>query len=84
MLPIHNINTSVEITSIEDLQTATEENPDLQMLQRYIIMERPLTKEAVKPGVEEYRPIRHELVMIDSVAMKGKCIIKPCLLQSRS
>ena len=45
---ILNISTSVDIplcTSIEDIQTATEEYLKLQMLQRYIIRGWPLTKE---------------------------------------
>ena len=36
---IHNISTSVDIpiyTSIEEIQVATEDDPELEMLQRYI------------------------------------------------
>ena len=59
------------------------EEPKLQILQRYITREWPLTKEVVELGVEIYLLIRHELAMTHGVVMKGKCIITPFLLQKQ-
>ena len=68
----------------KDIQTATEEDPKLQMLERYIIRGWLLTKDKIEPEVEKYWPIRHELAMIDCVEIKGKSIIIPCLLQKQT
>ena len=83
---IDNISTPVDIcicTSIEDIQSATEEDPKLQMIQKYIIRGWLHMKEVVEAGMEEYWLIRNEINMIDDIAMKDKCIIIPCLLQKQ-
>ena len=41
------------------------------MLKKYIISGWPSSRQVVKPWVEKYWPIRYELVMIDSIVMKG-------------
>ena len=76
---ICNIRTSVDVpvsTSIEDIQAATEEDPELQMLQKYIIKGWLHAKEVKEPRMEKCWLIRH-------VAMRGKYIIIPCLLQKQ-
>ena len=60
-----------------------EENPELQMIWRYIISGWPTTREEVEPRVERYWPIRYELAMIEGIVMKGRHIIIPCLLQKQ-
>ena len=82
-ISIHTINTIVDIpifTSIEDIKVATGDDVELQMLKRYIIRGWPHTKEGVD-RLEKYWSTRHELAMINSIAMKGKQIIEPYLLQ---
>ena len=41
----------------------------------------PTYKGGNRTGLEKYWPIKHELAMIDDIALKGKCIIIPYLLQ---
>ena len=82
----HTINRTVDVpicTFMEDIKAATEEDMELQMLKRYIIGGWPHVKEVVEPRVEKYWPIRHELGMIDGIALKGKCIILLYLLQKQ-
>ena len=57
---------------IADIQATTSQHVDLQSLKAYIIRSRPHTKDEVVHSVQKYGPIRHELVMIDGIAMKGK------------
>ena len=53
------------------------------MLQGYKLEDGHLTKDAVKPGVERYWPIRYELAMKDGIEMKCKCVIISCFLQKQ-
>ena len=79
----HNISTSVLVsicTSVEDIWPAMEGDPELGW---YIINVWPSTRELLEPRVENYWPIRHELVMIYDTAMNDKCIIIPFLLQKQ-
>ena len=83
-MSINNISTLVAIStcmSSENIWAVMGEALELQMLQRYKISGWPSTKNAIEPKVENYWHIRHELAMIYDIAMKGKCIIIPCLLQ---
>ena len=54
---------------------------ELQMLQAYIIRGWLQNKDDLEPTLQGYLPIRHELAIIDGVAMKGKQIIIPFSLQ---
>ena len=47
----------------------------------YIIQAQPQRKEEVEHSMRQCWPLRSELTMTDSSAMKGKRIIKPFLLQ---
>ena len=58
--------------SIENIRAAMNEDAELHMLKTYTIRRWPHTKDEVQPGVERYRLIRHDLVMIDGVAMNDK------------
>ena len=69
-------------TSIEDLQGATSQDLDLQRLKAYIIRGWTHTKDEMQHIIQKCWPIRHELVMIDGIAMKGKLIIIPYILQN--
>ena len=80
---IHIISTTVHTpicTSIEGVRAAPDEDFDLQILKTYIIRGWPHTKDEAKLCIERYWPIRHELVMINGIAMKGKWIIIPYML----
>ena len=44
----------------------------LHMVQAYIIREWPQNKDDLEPTLGRYWPIRHDLLMVDGVAMKGK------------
>ena len=85
-MPSHVIGTSVDIlicTSIEDIQTTTHQYTFLQRLRLYITQGWPHSKDRVQQGTQNYQPIRHELLMIDSFAMKAKRIIIPSALYSQ-
>ena len=68
-------------TFIEDIMAATSQDADLQLLRRYIIRGWPFTKDEVKPTIQRYWPIRHDLAMIDGAAIKVKQIIISYILQ---
>ena len=70
-------------TSIEDIQAATHEDTHLQELKSYIIYGLPHKKDELKDNIRHYWLIRSKLAMIDRVAMEGKNIIIPLLLQKQ-
>ena len=83
---VHAISTSVDIptcTSLEDMQAATSKDAALQRLKSYIIQGLPHYREKVQHGMQKYWPIRHELAMIDNIALKGNQIIIPFTLQNQ-
>ena len=59
-------------TSIEDIQATTSQDVDLQRLKMYIISGWPHTKDEVEHSIQKYWLIRHELAMINGIALKGK------------
>ena len=83
---VHVISSAVDnpaCTFMEEIQVATSQDPDLQMLKSYIIWGWPHTKDEVEHSIQKYRPIRYKLAMIDGITMKGKCIIIPFILQNQ-
>ena len=70
-------------TSIQDTQEASAQDAHLQDLKVYIIHDWLCKRENVAPDIQEYWPIRHELAMIDVVAIKGKRIIIPSQFQKQ-
>ena len=69
---IYMFSTTVYIPicmSMEALRAAMNKDTELQRLKNHIIRGRPQTMDEMKPGVEKYGPIRHDLVMTDSTAM---------------
>ena len=67
--------TSVDIptcTSIENIQVVFQKDTDLQRLKYYIIQGWPHNKDEVKQDMQKYWPIKHELAMINGIAMKSK------------
>ena len=63
------MDTSV-CTSMEVMRNANSIDADQQMQQIYIIRGWPQKKDHLKPTLGGYWPIRHDLAMINSVAMK--------------
>ena len=83
---MHTINTTVDIPIcllMEDIKAAMIEDAEMQMLKWYIIRRWPHTKDELEPGLEGSWLIRHRFAMIDGIAMKGKWIIVPYLLQKQ-
>ena len=61
------ISTAVDIpiyTSMEEIQTVTSQDSDLQRLKSYIIQGWPHTKDEVQHSMQKGWPVRHELVVI--------------------
>ena len=80
---LYCISTSVNIPlciSIEDIQMATQQDADVQRLKSYIIQGQPHKKDEVEWSMKYYWAIRHEVVMVDGIAMKGKRVIILSLL----
>ena len=76
------ISTSVNIpvcTSIDDIPEATHEDAHLQKLRSYITYGWPHRKHDLK----HYLPIRSKLTMMDGIAMKGRKVKIPFLLQKQ-
>ena len=72
------INTTVDLlvcTSIQNIQEVTAQDAHLQDLKAYIIHGWKYKKDGMAQDIQKYWPIRHELVMIDGEAEKGKRII---------
>ena len=59
-------------TSIEDIQAATSQDVDLQMLKVFIIRDWPHTNDKVQNSKHKYWPITYEIAMIDGIDMEGK------------
>ena len=59
-------------TSIKDIQAATSQDSDLYWLKAYIIRGWQHIKDKVEHSIQSYWSIRHELLMNDDIAMKGK------------
>ena len=73
-ISIHIVNTTADIPvcmSIDGIKVAIEEDAMLQRLKKYIIKGWLHIKNRVEPGLEKYLLIKHELAMIDGIAMKG-------------
>ena len=74
-ISIYILNTAIDIpicTLIEYIRTAMSKDAELQILQAHIIREWLQSKDELEPSLSGYWPTRHDLVMIESVAMKGK------------
>ena len=83
-LSINTINATVDLSvciSKQDIQEATAQDANLHGLKAYIIHGCLHKKDEVAQDIQKYWPIRHELAMIDGVAVKGKGIIMPSQLQ---
>ena len=82
---MHAISTALDIqviTSIEDIQASTGQGSHLQRLKPEIMKGWLHSKVEVQHRIQKYWPLRHELVMIDGIAMKGKQIIIPSILRN--
>ena len=68
-----NTTTYIQIcTSVEDIRAMTNKEAELPMLKQFIIRGWLHSKDKVEPGIKRYWLIRHEVMMIDGVVMKGK------------
>ena len=71
---INIINTTGDLpvcTSIQDIKEAKTQDAHLQEFKAYVIHGQ-LHKKDVAQVIQKYMPIRHELAMIDGVAVKSK------------
>ena len=74
---VNTINMTVDLPVCKSIQKATAQDAHLQDLKASTIHGWPYKKD----DIQEYGPIRHELALIDGVAIKGKGIIIPSQLQ---
>ena len=72
---IHTLNMAIGIlvcTSVEHIRNAMSINVELQMLQTSMTRAWSQNKDDVESTPHTHWPIRHDLAIIDGVAMKGK------------
>ena len=67
-------------TSLCDTQEVTLRDLHLQELEAYVIKGSSHKRENMVQDIQSYWPIRHELDIIDGVAVEGKQVIIPFLL----
>ena len=85
-MSICTISTKVDVPAcrlIEDIRAATSEDTELQILQAHKIKGRPQNKNEIETSLDGYWPIRHNLAMINGLAMKDRCIIVWFALQKQ-
>ena len=66
-----------EYISIEEIQQTLLQDAHLQQLKTFVIAGWPHTKDELQTDIRPYWPYRDELVVIDGVILKGRCIIIP-------
>ena len=67
----------LECISISPVQQATTQNEHLQHLKNIIITGQPSTRDQLYIDIRPYWSYRDDMVVIDSVLMKGRHIIVP-------
>ena len=74
-ISMHTLSMAIDIpvcTSVEEMRNAMSIDAEPQMLQTYILRDWPQNKDNLEPMLSRYWSIRHELALIDSLAMNGK------------
>ena len=72
-----------ECISISQIQQASVQDDHLQCLKDIIITGWPSTKDELHSDLRPYLSYRDDLVVIDEVVMKGRCIIIPAVLRQQ-
>ena len=72
-----------ECISIEEIQHASSQDVYLQQLKSFIIAGWPHTKDELHTNIRPYWLYRDELMVIDGVILKGRCIIIPDSLKQQ-
>ena len=86
IITIHTLSAAVDVlvcTSIENIRNAMSTDTELQLLQTYISKVWLQNRDNLWPTFGPYWLIRYDLVLTDSVAIKGKQIIIPFSLQKQ-
>ena len=73
-----------ECMSIQYIQQATIQDEHLQWLKSFIITGWPDTKDWQHQDIRPYWLFRGDLVIIDGVIMKGRCILIPEALKQQA
>ena len=74
---IHEIDTNVSLSQMQNLQKVTNEDPVSQLLKRYIADGWPSTADECQESVRKYFSFRDELCIVDGLILKGRCIVIP-------
>ena len=64
-----------ECLSMTDLQQASSQDSHIQKLKHFIITGWPNSKDEVSEELKPYWSYRDELAVVDSMVLKGRCII---------
>ena len=73
----------LECLSMTDLQQASSQDSHIQKLKHFIITGWPNSKDEVSDELKPYWSYRDELAVIDSMVLKGRCIIIPSSLKEQ-
>ena len=74
---IHEIDTNVSPSQMQNLQKITNEDPVSQLLKRYIADGWPSTANECQESVRKYFLFRDELCIVGGLILKGLCILIP-------
>ena len=74
---IHEIDTHVSLSQMQNLQKITNEDPVSQLLKRYIADGWPSTADECQESVRKYFSFRDELCIVDGLILKGQHIVIP-------
>ena len=74
---IHEIDTHVSLSQMQNLQKITNEDPVSQLLKRYIADGWPSTADECQESVRKYFSFRDELCIVDGLILKGRRIVIP-------
>ena len=73
----------LEYLSTADLQQASSQDSHIQKLKQFIITGWPDSKDEISEELEPYWSYRDELAVIESIVLKGRCIIIPNSLKQQ-
>ena len=68
---------------MEEIQQASSQDDHLQQLKMFIIAGWPNTKDELHTNIRLYWPYRDELVVIDGIILKDRCIVIPDSLKQQ-
>ena len=83
VVTIQSATDMLECISMAEIQQASSQDNHLQQCKSFIITGQPDTKDELHADLRPYWPYRDELVVIDSIILKGRHIVIPNSLRQQ-